>query len=80
VVRAYITYALLYFRNFFNKTFLPAAPTNVIMYLHNNPKLATQFKVLWFIHGVQYYIFKHIDVKLFANTRDYRSKPYARPV
>jgi len=80
-VRSYIDYTIVYSRYLFNKTFLPTAPVNVIMYLYNNPKISAEFKALWFVHGVQYYIFKYIDAKLFANNaRSYKLKHgYAQP-
>jgi NADH:ubiquinone oxidoreductase subunit 6 (subunit J) len=81
-VRSYINFSYYHFKLFYDKTFLSDEPVNVIMCLYNNPKTAVKFKILWFIHGVQYYIFKHIDSKLFIdnnNVHDYGSEYYTLP-
>jgi hypothetical protein len=56
-------------------------PVEVLLALRNNGRISSYFSRVWFLHGVEYFIFKYVDSRLFVNTPAYvpRLSNYAAP-
>ena len=75
-------YKLVVSKQLLDKIRIPKTDTRVLLALYNDPKAAPAYSFIWFIHGIEYYIFKRVDSKLFASTSAhyFKSADYTSPV